>query len=243
MQLSEKQIQDLKKFSKLLNSLNMEDGVTWYYQCYDGEFESLYGPIYGGRNVGDELSFLPGSIEELFETIKDNFDTGNFYNEYYDNENGALTFIIYVDRNEVDVMYDYYTLNTEDSHIEKYFSDFINATPSWRGELRDVKKLSDPNIVQELKSEYGESCSCSYDGGGDSGWVNEYARCSNGDKRLNELLEHICYELLEMYYGGWEINEGSNGSIDFNFENQTVELNHSQNVDENIDEHYMTLKY
>jgi hypothetical protein len=70
MELTEKQIQDLKKYSKLLNSLNMEDGVTWYYQCYDSEFESLYGPVHGGRNVSDELSFLPGSIEELFETIR-----------------------------------------------------------------------------------------------------------------------------------------------------------------------------
>jgi hypothetical protein len=65
MQLSEKQIKDLQMFSKLLNSLNMEDGVTWYYQCYDGEFESLYGPIHGGKNVGDELSFLPESIAEI----------------------------------------------------------------------------------------------------------------------------------------------------------------------------------
>ena len=80
MQLTEKQIQDLTKYSKLLNSLNMEDGVSWYYQCYDGEFESLSGPIHRGRNVGDELSFLPGSIEEVFENIKDNFDTGNFSN-------------------------------------------------------------------------------------------------------------------------------------------------------------------
>jgi hypothetical protein len=49
--------------------------------------------------------------------------------------------------------------------------------------------------------------------------------------------------MLEVFYGGWEINEGSNGSIDFNFENQTVDLYHNQNVEENVDEHYMTLKF
>jgi len=243
MQLTEKQIQDLKKYSKLLNSLNMEDGVSWYYQCYDGEFEKLYGPIYRGRDVSDELSFLPGSIEEVFETIRDNFDTGNFYNDYYDTENGALTFRINANGNEIDVMYDYYTVSTEDSHIEKDFSDFSDMRPGWRGDDREAKKLSDPAIVEELKSVYGDSCRCSYDGSGDSGWVNDEVRCSKGRLKLNEQLEYICYDLLELYYGGWEINEGSNGSIDFNFEDQTVELNHSQNVEDNVDEHYMTLKF
>jgi len=243
MELTEKQIQDLKKYSKLLNSLNMEDGVTWYYQCYDGEFESLYGPIYGARNVGDELSFLPASIEEFFETIRDNFDTGNFYNDYYDNENGSLTFTIFAERNEIDVMYDYNEINTEDSQIEKEFSYFSNMTPGWRGDDREAKKLTDPAIVEQLKYVYGESCSCTYDGGGDSGWVNDEVRCSKGRLKLNEQLERICYDLLDLYYGGWEINEGSNGSIDFNFEDQTVELSHNQNVEENVDEHYMTLKF
>jgi hypothetical protein len=244
MEPTEKQIKDLKMFSKLLNSLNMEDGVTWYYQCYEGEFEPLYGPTYHGRgNISDELTFLPGSIEEFFETIRDNFDTGNFYNEYYDTENGSLTFTIYANRNELDVMYDYYQVNTEESHIEKEFSYFSDSTPTWRGHERDAKKLSDPAVVEELKSEYGDSCNCTYDGSGDSGWVSDEVRCSKGRLKLNEQLERICYDLLELYYGGWEINEGSNGSIDFNFEDQIVDLYHNQNVEENIDEHYMTWKF
>jgi len=243
MELTEKQIQDLKKYSKLLNSLNMEDGVFWYYQCFDGVFERLYGPIYRGKDVSDELSFLPGSIEEVFETIRDNFDTGNFYNDYYDTENGTINFTIYANRNEIDVMYDYYVVNTEDSQIEKNFSDFSDVRPGWRGDDREVKKLSDPAIVEELKSVYGDSCRCSYDGSGDSGWIQDMVDSSKGSKGLNEQLEYICYDLLELYYGGWEINEGSNGSIDFNFDDQTVELNHSQNVEDNVDEHYMTLKF
>jgi hypothetical protein len=243
MELTEKQILDLKKFSKLLNSLNMEDGVTWYYQCYDGVFERLYGPIYQGKDVSDELSFLPGSIEEFFATIRNNFDTGNFYNDYYDTENGTINFTIYANRNEIDVMYDYYEINTEDSQIEKNFSDFSDLRPGWRGDEREVKKLSDPAIVEELKSVYGDSCRCSYDGSGDSGWVQDMVDSSKGSKGLNQQLEYICYDLLELYYGGWEINEGSNGSIDFNFEDQTVELNHSQNVEDNVDEHYMTWEF
>jgi len=140
-------------------------------------------------------------------------------------------------------MYDYYEISTEDSQIEKNFSDFSDTPPGWRGDYREVKKLSDPAIVEELKSVYGDSCRCSYDGSGDSGWIQDMVDSSKGSKGLNEQLEYICYDLLELYYGGWEINEGSNGSIDFNFKDQTVELNHNQNVEENVDEHYMTWKF
>ena len=208
----------------------MEDGVTWYYQCYDGEFENLYGPTHGGRNVSDELSFLPGSIEEFFETIRNNFDTGNFYNDYYDNENGTLTFTIFAERNEIDVMYDYYEISTEDSQIEKNFSDFSDMRPGWRGDDREAKKLSDPTIVEELKSVYGDSCTCSYDGSGDSGWVQDMVDSSKGSKGLNQQLEYICYDLLELYYGGWEINEGSQGTIDFTKDEITID--HEWNTEE-----------
>ena len=33
---------------------------------------------------------------------------------------------------------------------------------------------------------------------------------------INELLEHICYDLLEAHHGGWEINSGSCGNFQFN---------------------------
>ena len=88
MELTEKQKKDLNSFSLILNSLNMEDGVEWSYRYYDEwQDDEPYGPFYNNRDVGSELNFLPGSIGELFEEIKENFDTGNFYNEYYDNEN------------------------------------------------------------------------------------------------------------------------------------------------------------
>ncbi len=33
-------------------------------------------------------------------------------------------------------------------------------------------------------------------------------------------------------YGGWEINEGSQGYFIFDLKNKTVELNHTMNVEE-----------
>lgn len=42
---------------------------------------------------------------------------------------------------------------------------------------------------------------------------------------------------------GWEINEGSNGSIHFDFGNNKLKLEHYQNIEDSVDEHYMTLKF
>ena len=245
MELTEKQKKDLNGFSLILNSLNMEDGVEWYYRYY-GEWEDYEpnGPHYNNRDVGSELNFLPGSIGTLFEEIKENFDTGNFYNEYYDNENGSLFFILNAEKKEIIVNYDYYDMITEESNIEKNFSDFSNVTAGWRGEERAVKTLTNQNVVNELIKQYGSFCKLRYDGGGDSGWIENEIETENGitvDPDVN--LETISYDLLELYYGGWEINEGSSGSINYNFQEQKVTMTHYQNVESTELEHYMTLKF
>ena len=245
MELTEKQKKDLNSFSLILNSLNMEDGVEWYYRYY-GEWEDdePYGPFYNNRDVGSELNFLPGSIGELFEEIKENFDTGNLYNEYYDNENGTLTFIVNAEKKEIIINYDYYDMITEESNIEKNFSDFSNVTAGWRGEERAVKTLTNQNVVNELIKQYGSFCKLRYDGGGDSGWIEDEIETENGiTNGIETNLETISYDLLELYYGGWEINEGSSGSINYNFQEQKVMMTHYQNVESRELEHYMTLKF
>ena len=44
---------------------------------------------------------------------------------------------------------------TEESNIEKNFSDFSNVTAGWRGEERAVKTLTNQNVVNELIKQYG----------------------------------------------------------------------------------------
>jgi hypothetical protein len=41
---------------------------------------------------------------------------------------------------------------------------------------------------------------------------------------LAEVIEHLCYELLEDNYDGWEINEGACGEFVFNVADRTLEL-------------------
>ena len=255
MELTEKQKKDLNSFSLILNSLNMEDGVEWNYSYYEEwQEDEPNGPHYNNRDVSSELNFLPGSIGELFEEIKENFDTGNLYNEYYGTENGNLFLILNAEKKEIIVNYDYYDMITEESNIEKNFSDFSNVTAGWRGEERAVKTLTNQNVVNELIKQYSNFCKLRYDGGGDSGWIENEIETENGITEIKKEtdvdvdgieanLETISYDLLDLYYGGWEINEGSTGSINYNFQEQKVTMTHYQNVESTELEHYMTLKF
>ena len=71
----------------------------------------------------------------------------------------------------------------------------------------------------------------SYNGSGDSGFVE-----SNFDENFESVpsaIEDWCYTQLENNFGGWEINEGSNGEFIFNFKEMTIELKHTYNTEEN----------
>jgi hypothetical protein len=49
-----------------------------------------------------------------------------------------------------------------------------------------------------------------------------------------DIIENWCYNQLEEHYGGWEINEGSDGSFIFNFNDSTIELNLTYNEEYNV---------
>jgi len=243
MELSDKQKTDLKKFSKILNALNMEDGVVWYNRSYDGDLEGIDGPYYKGRGVSDELSFIPGSVDEFFKNISENFDTDLFYNDYYDSYNGGITFTINAEKQNIEVEYYYYQMDTEEHEIVKTFLEVSQHTNPWRRGEQQLVKLANQEFINKLRNEYGSWVRLSYDGSGDSGWINEEMETPNGNERVNSQLEEITYEIIEIWFSGWEINEGSNGNVFFNFDDQEVKIQHDQNIEQEKEDHYKTFSF
>lgn len=94
---------------------------------------------------------------------------------------------------------------------------------------------------------YGiKSIRAEYDGSGDSGDIN-YFHCDpekreemldeplgETGKTLKETLEQICWDGLEAEEGGWEINEGSYGTIEFDVKEQTIKMDHNERVVETV---------
>ena len=48
---------------------------------------------------------------------------------------------------------------------------------------------------------------------------------------LRELIEQLCYDLLEANHGGWEINEGSFGEFHLMVKDNTIELTYNERVE------------
>ena len=70
-----------------------------------------------------------------------------------------------------------------------------------------------------------------YNGSGDSGYIeSSFEETSDG---VPTSIEDWCYRELESNFGGWEINEGSDGKFIFNFHDTSVQLNHTYNTEEN----------
>jgi len=244
MKLTDQQIKDLKKFSLILNSMNLEDGVQYKYNCYDDWDHGLDGPTYRGRSVY-EVGQLPQSIDILFDDIKNDFDIDNFYNDYYGTANGSLNFEINADKKQIIITYDFYETKTDETKIEHTFQNVVNTTSPWYREGRDRKDklLVNPEFISEMLKKYGDIVEITYEGSSDSGWLNDEVASSDGETSLDGRLEDITYELLDLYHSGWEINEGSSGTFAYNFQNKTVSVNHNQNYDEEIEENYMTIDF
>jgi hypothetical protein len=92
----------------------------------------------------------------------------------------------------------------------------------------------EPEIFMELKElfENGnvpEKLEVRFDGGGDSGYIHSTFEGTNISVPAN--VEDYCYTLLERFFGGWEINEGSQGNFVFYLKDEITELNYSENTE------------
>ena len=68
-----------------------------------------------------------------------------------------------------------------------------------------------------------------YSGGGDSGYLED--SFNNGDS-VPAVVSDFCYNMLENRFGGWEINEGSQGHFEIDLDKKEITLNHTYNIDE-----------
>jgi len=68
-----------------------------------------------------------------------------------------------------------------------------------------------------------------YNGSGDSGYIE--SEFEDGSE-VPSSVEDWAYQQLESLHGGWEINEGSDGSFVFDLDNGTITLRHSYNEEQ-----------
>ena len=91
-------------------------------------------------------------------------------------------------------------------------------------------KITLESLFSKIKEEGKPSTTRVYfNGSGDSGDIDGHTQ--DGTALPNDVL-HYFYRWLENFYGGWEVNEGSHGRFNFNFDEKKIYLDFNEHTDE-----------
>jgi uncharacterized protein (UPF0297 family) len=153
-------------------------------------------------------------VEELYD-----FGPGSSSNSASDYFQVELTF--YPEKNKLIFSEATHTeYGSESSDMSYDISDY-EEDESMYDTFMEVRKFLEKEGIEEM--------TVSYNGSGDSGYIESDYTSKNKNGQIDEDIEHICYDLLEEY-GGWEINEGSQGNIVFT--KDEISVNHEWNTED-----------
>jgi len=205
-----------RKFRALLTFLRpyQEDKVNFYWNNYDGSIEWKWG--------GSNKRELPQNILDLATEICEHFED-QIEDTFYDNcysETDYYQLEMQVDPTTstaiIKMQAEYYT-----SHAETYERELTNS------DLEDYFKRTGVEIIEAR-----------YSGGGDSGDIDS-VRIDGEHTNINwqsnsddeKLIWDTLYDNLENAYGGWEIDDGSAGTIELS-KNMEIIISHEWNMRE-----------
>jgi len=210
-----------KKYLGAVSRMIQSYGTT--YAFADFNFEH-----YLGRFEAEDLSFqdinnfdsnrnieIPNKLKEIFEKCL-NYVEQNIDNyDHPDVEYGTISVHIDAVKRVLKISFNYYYYDTEDAATAEFDVDNDGET---------IEQVFE--TLSEISSE--NSLRLEYNGGGDSGYIE--SKFDSGESVPADI-EDWCYRVLEDMHGGWEINEGSNGSFNFDTVNKVITLEHTYNVE------------
>ena len=206
----------LGKVSRYLASMGMKYGdINFEMEPDDEEISySEYGfPTHFDNNYYAEI---PDGLVPILKKIIDYVDDDGLYSNLPDGSD--------IDYQRFEITIDGVKKEISLTHIYSYYSEgdstgieYDDMIEEWeeKGIFEDIEIPEDGYMV--LK----------YNGGGDSGYIE--SDFDNGERSPDEI-EEWCYKQLEENFGGWEINEGSQGEFQFDFNEKTVILSHTYNT-------------
>ena len=208
----------IKKF-KLLHHILLSNGVNRisndFYIDYDGNVDYHFSPWTG---KGNAHNFLPDKmfdfLDNFFDTMKDN----------------VLDSLEANDESRATVSCEYSTTDKTFT-IEENIQTMGYESSSQEFEIDEKELLED---MVQWKEDGKLKIRVDFNGGGDSGYLEgDFSETRDG---VPTEIEDWCYNQLSDNFGGWEINEGSDGQFIFDFENRTIHLEHTFNTEENESE-------
>ena len=207
----------LGKISRYLNSLGMSLGEIEFEMEPDQEvidYSPNDFPTHFQNNYNAEI---PDGLVSILKKIIDYVDDDDLHRDLpYDGNLDYQRFDITIyanEKKEISLTHIYsFQIGGEPQGVE--YDDMIEEWEE-KGVFNDTSIPEDNYLV--LK----------YNGGGDSGYIE--SDFENGEPSPGAV-EEWCYQQLEDNFGGWEINEGSQGEFQFDFNEKTVILSHTYNI-------------
>ena len=210
----------LGKISRYLSSLGMNYGEIQFEMEPDDDeisYSENYFPTHFENNYTAEI---PDGLVPILKKIIGYVDDEGLYRElpddgYIDYQRFEITIDGEGSKKEIALTH-IYSFQTEGEPEGGEYDDMIEEWEE-KGVFNDTEIPEDNYLV--LK----------YNGGGDSGYIE--SNFESGQPVPTEV-ENWCYQQLEENFGGWEINEGSQGEFQFDFNEKTVILSHTYNIEE-----------
>lgn len=206
----------LGKVSRYLASMGMNYGdINFEMEPDDEEISySEYGfPTHFDNNYYAEI---PDGLIPILKKIIDYVDDDGLYSNLPDGSD--------IDYQRFEITIDGVKKEISLTHIYSYFSE----GDSTGYEYDDmIEEWEEKGIFEDIEIPEDGYMVLKYNGGGDSGYIE--SDFDNGERSPDEI-EEWCYKQLEENFGGWEINEGSQGEFRFDFNEKTVILSHTYNI-------------
>lgn len=223
-----KSILEDKEFQKALGGVyvylrlnGMVGDLKIEYRKYQGDDSSEYHGVYASnRYVGGEALMNPAMdtlIDYIYKIVEhfDNDAEFDFEVDYDSVSYEEYSFVFDFKQKEFEIIHTYSYYDTNYVTSEEEFDD----------------------ISGSAKEEIDEFCSAnkmfkvSFAGGGDSGYI-ESDGVNEDDERfdLPGGVEDVLYRMLSNY-GGWEINEGSQGDFTIDCNQKSIILEFGENFE------------
>jgi hypothetical protein len=218
--------QYLRRVCRYLGSLGMRDGSIEMDidNSADFDFTEIDWDNEGSHFSNNYSAEVPDGLVPILKKIGDYIQENGIFQVPDEEELNyeRIDFDIDCERQQISI-----------NHWWTFYGRGDSNSVTWDAEedKEMFEEWEKDGVFEDLEIPNNGILTVKYNGSGDSGYIeSSFEETSDG---VPTSIEDWCYNQLERNFGGWEINEGSDGEFIFNFHDTTIELNHTYNTEEN----------
>lgn len=192
-----------------------DEGHMDVYIDPDGSHDISYTNLYAGRRNA-HMIYTDEKIDKFFGDVCD--ELMDKYLNRYEDSGGRVVFQINAEQKKIVVdVYEFYKKEYDEGAYYTY-NEILARFDEY------------DQLIDRLKN-LGKSVRINYNGGGDSGWIDNEYDTDNGIEgftdNLDQSFQEVLYGLLSSNFGSWGDNDGSQGHFIINTEKKDINIYHT----------------